>query len=360
MTTALLLSSFVLLFGMFLVMTELGARLSYRNNFGRAFSIRRSVAYPSEEYVETVPPPLFYRFKPGYHSRLVNINRFGLRGPEPAADGAKKRLLFIGGSEVFGTFLEDENKLWSQDLARLLHKNGCEGWEVINGGFPMYNSAHQLLFWAEALDQINPAAVVVSLGASDVTLAWLLGDEWEAGTPWPEILVRQSAPRTGFFRRIMDHLCLYYFVSMLLKEPSALSLRADEIDWEKCQDTILGAYRQLHTYAQQRGIPIAFTFAPPAYREEPDESEGKRLAGLQLDYHLRLEYEAPYYFALMNNLKNSLGPELNVPYWDLHSAMIANPARFDCYYDLSHWNPRGMSFIARILYQECHKLNWIA
>lgn len=358
MTTAILISSLVILFGMFVAMTELGARLSYRSNFGRSYRPRRSVSYPSNEYIETTAEPLHYHFKPGYQSKLVHINRLGLRGPEPATDGSKKRLLFIGGSDVFGARLEDESKLWSHELTRLLHKNGHNEWEVINGGFPMYNCRQQRSYWADALDAANPSAIIISLGASDITLAWLLGDDWDEHSPWPESLVRQPATSSGFSRRLLDHICLYYFISMLMQEPGGLVGRANEIDWEKCRESIIDAYRQLHEYGRKRGIPVAFTFSAPAYSPEPEEKEGKLLAGLQLDYHVRLECEAPYYLALMEILKDSLGPELEVPYIDLHSAMLANPGRFDCYYDLMHWNPRGMSFIARILYQECSKLNW--
>ncbi len=342
----------------FFLMTELGARISYRRNFGGPYRVKRQINYPANQFIENISPPLYYRFKPGFRSALVNINRFGLRGLEPANDGSKKRFLFIGESPVFGSKLENEDKIWARELEQLLDKNGHGDWEVINGGFPMYNSCQQAEFWSDALDTIQPSVLLINIGGNDIGLAWVLGEAWEPGKPWPESLIRPPVNKQSRADWILQHICLYHFFSMIIAKPAGWVSTVTEIDWNKCQDAIINSYRHLHKLASARGIPVYITGPVPVYSLDNLEAEAANLAGLQLDYRRHLETGGVSLMALYNALKDELAAELNVPFIDLYAAMQGNPGRLKCYHDLLHWNARGMNFIAKTLYQEGTRLHW--
>lgn len=80
-----------------LILAEILSRLAFRLYYGVPFHDRRIAEYPYANCIERVDPPINYVYKKGYRSPRLNINRFGLRGEEPAKDGMKRRILFGGG-----------------------------------------------------------------------------------------------------------------------------------------------------------------------------------------------------------------------------------------------------------------------
>lgn len=364
MSPEFLILSFVILVAIFFFMTELGARISYRRNFGAGYKAKRFAEYPYYDFIECCDPPEIYCMKKGYHSQQVNTNRFGLRGPEPAADGQARRLLFIGESNIFGAKIKNEEQLWSNEMLKLLKANDHNEWEIINGGIPVFNSVQHQAYWSRVLDQINPSAMLVSLGYNDIAQAWHFGDDWAPGKPWPESIARAKAGRRSLMTRFLELFCIYFFVSHLMKPSTGPSIKAAEIDWERCKSSILDNYRWFANYARQHHIPIAFTTTAPVYSEGSDtsdetaEAENHRLAALQLNYSAYLDYYRPCFLDLRTSLKDSADPDLEVPFIDLYAAFMANTRRFSCYYDLINWNHKGMTYAAKTLYQELFQLGW--
>lgn len=66
----------------------------------------------------------------------ITINSLGLRGPETTLEKplGKKRVLILGDSFTFGTYV-DQEEVYARVLERLLHASGYEEAEVINAGY---------------------------------------------------------------------------------------------------------------------------------------------------------------------------------------------------------------------------------
>ncbi len=103
---------------------ELLSRIYYRLYYQLPFKPKIVGEYPFKEFTISESPPICFSFKKGFDSHNVNINRFGLLGPEPQADGSRKRILVIGESNIFGAKLLHEKDLWSIQLENMLTSNG--------------------------------------------------------------------------------------------------------------------------------------------------------------------------------------------------------------------------------------------
>ena len=66
------------------IVLEMAARLYHRSSFLVPFRSRRVGEYPFTRFTEQQDPPLYFRFKKGFRSPMVSLNRFGLRGPDPS------------------------------------------------------------------------------------------------------------------------------------------------------------------------------------------------------------------------------------------------------------------------------------
>lgn len=219
------------------MLAEALCRLAFRLYYGTPFRDRRIAEYPYADFVELADPPLHYVYTKGFRSPRVNINRFGLRGEEPAPDGVKRRILVVGESTFFGAKLRDVRRIWSKQLEQRLIREGHGDWEVLNGGSTVYNSSQHWHFWAKELERVKLKILVLSF----------------------------------------------------------------------CES---------------------------------------------------IDRDAYYFFDLLDTLAHDLCPELGVPYLDLKGDFDAYPPRFECWYDLLHWNEKGMDFIADALYRRIHHLGW--
>jgi len=344
------------------ILGEIISRLAYRVYFRLPFRDRRISEYPYSRFLEQAAPPVHCVFKKGFRSPEVNINRFRLRGDEPAPDSAQRRLLVVGESNFFGAKLRDERLLWSKKLQAMLAAGGHGDWEVINGGTPLYGSAQHWHFWAGMLAEVRPEILVVGIGGNDVAQMNVLGERWHPEAHWPfEFLLKLERKSTGW-NSFFSRFCLYYFLRRFFAKPpsSPFSRGAGELPWEACKSHILDQYRKFSEYARQKGIKIIFTVSPALFNAEVTAEDERRLAAIQSNYRDSIERNGPYLFDLMDAVARDLCPELNVPYWDLKADLMTNPECYECWYDLGHWNEKGMDWVARRLYDRIDRLGWWA
>ncbi len=121
----------------------------------------------------TEQPYLCYVPAPGYANRLgVQHNEQGYRGravPMRRQPGLL-RVLFLGGSTVYGWAVEDAAQAYPAQVERLLAANppaGYRGVEVINGGLPQGTSAEMLTHYLFKFHYFRPDLVVIEAGGND-------------------------------------------------------------------------------------------------------------------------------------------------------------------------------------------------
>ena len=342
------------------VVLEIAARIYYRVKYLVPFHSRVIGEYPFSEFLEEVDPPLFFRFKKNYSSPLVNLNRFGCRGPQPAPDGEKKRLLVIGESNLFGVKLRKEKHLWSIVLQDLLDQRMPGRWEVINAGNPGYNSDQHWELWRKELKKVKPDILVVAMGGNDTAMVTTKGPKWRPGTAWPLKFVLALERKSRWWQKILNHFCLYFLWRRMSMGPPAnnFPLAQGDIPLAACHENIKKNFQALAREARAMGAKVACTVYAPAIEPGMDQKAQRRAAAIQANWHEVLETRTVFDLKLVRYIGEVVSPELDLPLIDFYSVFRRHPRRFEMYFDLVHWNQKGMLVVAQTFLQDIDKLGW--
>jgi lysophospholipase L1-like esterase len=92
-----------------------------------------------------------------------DVNRLGLRGPEPRSTDC--RILCLGDSVTFGWTASGDPTTYPAILNRLL---GTERYEVINAGLPRWNSLDLLELYVTRLQPLNSDLAILLMGWDDI------------------------------------------------------------------------------------------------------------------------------------------------------------------------------------------------
>ena len=358
--TILLAISFLLGTGLIL---EGVSRIFYRRHFLVRFRPKIVGEYPFKRFLVTEDAPLYYSFKKRFHSPVVNFNRFGIRGPEPANDGSKKRILVIGESNIFGIKLRNEEDLWSIQLEKLLAVNGYGDWEVLNAGNPGYNTVQHRAFWERELHATKPHILLVGIGINEITQAWMMGSHWKPGTPWPNEFIYALERRSPWWNKVVGYSCLYFFLRRLKASGDVVrnpfTPKDEGFQWLQCKDSILGNYQAIIEDAKAMGANVATFEGALAYDFQLTDDDKRRIASIQRNWDTFLKGKAQYDYEFLDMLANTFAPEMEVPHINLAKDFRQHPRRFELYYDLGHVNGEGMTVYAKALYGHLHRLGWL-
>jgi lysophospholipase L1-like esterase len=343
-----------------LVLLEAGARLYHRMKFLVPFHSKLIGEYPFSQFLEETDPPLYFRFKKNFHSPMVNLNRFRCRGPEPAPEGQKKRMLVISESYLFGVKLLREEQLWSVILQNKLDQRMPGQWEVLNAANPGYNTDQHLAMWREELKATKPDIVVVGMGGNDEAIVSMMGPEWKPGSPWPIEFIMALERKSPWWKKLLNHFCFYFLWRRAAAGPAHSNFPAPkgEIPRRACHENIKDNYRALVKEAREMGAKVACTFYAPAVDFDLDEREKRKVASIQANWRETLETRTGLDLALINEIIEDLCTEMELPFIDMHQKFRGEPRRFEMYFDLAHWNQRGMPVVARTFMDEIDKLGW--
>jgi lysophospholipase L1-like esterase len=335
------------------------ARIFYRLTYLSPYTPRVIGEYPYKAFIQEREMPLACCHRKGFRSPRVTINRFGLRGPEPSPDGAKKRFLVMGESDYFGAKLPDEKDLWSIRLNQILADRGLKEWEVLNGGSAVYNAVQHRLFWEQELHRALPEILLIRIGANDISQAWVMGSRWRPGAPWPMEFIHKLERRRSPWQEIAEKSCAYHLLKRSSGPQKADAFRCmdNKFRWEDCLSSILDNHRLLVANAVLNGVKVAFLCGAPAYDLHMSPEDQKRIAALQANWRFFVEGWAKYQFIMMDNVKE-LAKALGIPFLDPRETIHSHPRRFQLYCDLGHFNAEGHRRIAEFLYKEMEKLGW--
>ncbi len=342
------------------VLLEIGCRLFHMHRYGVPFHSKVVGEYPYSQFVERVDPPLHYRFKKGFRSSMVTINRFHCRGKEPAADGAKKRILVIGESMYFGVKILNEKDLWSNQLERLLKRHGYTDWEVINAGSPMYNTVQHRVLWEQVLYRIRPDILLLSLGGNDLTQAWMMGSQWTPGAPWPWKFIMALERKSPWWNKILSHFCFYFLLRRKIVTGRPGFVPRDEVfKEEECQRVIWENLRSIAEDARKNGAKVGILSFGLAVDPVPRPEDRCKLDVIQANWEEHSKGNMRIIYRFFEKTEKEFCPKHGFPFIDIQEAFRRNPKRFECYYDIAHWNKRGMRLVAKALFEELCRLGWL-
>jgi lysophospholipase L1-like esterase len=340
---------------------ELGVRLYHRFHFLMPFRAKVIAEYPYKSFAEKAEPPIFFRFKKVFHSPNLNINRFGLRGPEPAPDGSKKRVLVLGESDLFGPKLRREKDIWNIQLEGILKAKGYAHWEILNGGNPGYNAVQHRAFWDQELYQTNPDILILRIGGyNDISQAYVNGSQWEPGASWPFEFILDLERKSPWWHGLLGQSCLYFLLRRNLAESTTSQFKIvdENFQWERCKKSIFENQSAVIESAKKRGAKVALLSWAPAYELEMDIKNQRRITALQANWQFFIKSWGASQFEYFHMLAHSFSTEMEVPYINVAPRLWNHPRRFELYYDLVHLNEKGYKVLAQALFEEIEKLGW--
>jgi lysophospholipase L1-like esterase len=341
-----------------LLLIEIAARIYFQKHYKIPFRSRMFGQYPYKGFIEMVDPPLHYRFRRGFRSPRVNIDRFGCRGAEPEPDGCRKRLLVIGESNILGVKLPSEKALWSARLKSLFRLRGLEDWEVINAGTPVYNSTQHLRYWEQEIARVKPDIVVIGFGFNDLSQAWMMGKRWDPETTvWPKEFIYALERRIPRLQHLLASSCAWLLWRRRSSERREFPRYDDDFQWERCLATIENNYLALRDLAAAHGARVAGSLAGFAFDSEVAPEDCRRLEGIQANWRSFHEGRGSYDLQLTEEIRKMFRQH-EIPFIDLDEILRRHPRRYEFYLDIAHFNEDGMRFIARTIYAEIDKLGW--
>ncbi len=355
--TVFLLCIFIII--LIIATAEVIVRIYYRFRFLIPFRSKSIGEYPYSKFIEKVAPPLQYRMKKGFRSPAVNINRFRCRGQEPSEDGTKKRIMVIGESIFFGVKLKKEEQLWSVQLEKMLKAEGFNNWEVLNAGNPTYNSLQHRILWEQDLKNAKPDILLIEIGANDVTQAWMMGAKWKPGTPWPWKFIMALERKSPWWNRLLSFSCLYFFFRRNMTERKNFPRWDKNMQWENCLDFVRENYGKIVEDAEKSGTKVACIPYAPAYDPDTTKKQARCLEAIQANWENFTKDRAKYDYGLLEFIREKIRPDLNIPYIDLTSAFKNHPQRYQLYFDLMHFNSKGMELVAKTIFNSIVQLGWI-
>ena len=342
-----------------LAAAEAGARAYHKAYFQVPFHERHIGEYPYDQFIEKRDPPLYFAFRPNFSSPQVHINRFGLRGPQPAPDGVKRRLLLIGESNYFGAKLRRERDLWSIRLERMLHQAGYGGWEVLNAGVPGYNAVQYRHWWETILIHTRPEILVLEMGANDLTQAYVMGREWRPGAPWPWEFLMAQRRASPWWQKPLLYSCLYFLAHRrALTERKGFEAKDDVFPKQQCLDTILENARAIIALARKHGIRVLLTNVALVYSLDIGPEGLRACQAIQSNARESLETNGRHLVEHFLYWVKDFAAEMDLPALDLTSRFWSHPRRYEMYLDVAHWRPKGHALAAQALFERIQELGW--
>lgn len=338
---------------------EICSRIYYKKRFKVKWRPKIIGEYPFNKFVYRCPAPLFFRFKEGYKSKKVTINSLGARGPEPAKDGEKRRLLLIGGSGFFGSKLLKEKDVWSNQLTHILEEHGIKNWEVINGGFPGYNIIQYLSWWENTLKNTKPDILIIELGVNDISQAYVMGDKWSPGTPWSWNFILKLQRKSKWWQKILFYSCFYFLCRRRqITERKGFESTDNTFKIDECIKTVVENTKKIINDAESMGCKIILTTFAPAYDLKSLEENPPQLDAIQSNWRESLKSTGKPIIEFSNWWINEFAKELNKPSLNLMEIFWNHPKRYEMYHDLFHWNGEGHYVIAKAIFNKITELNW--
>lgn len=208
---------------------------------------------PGQDFIDRSIPELAHR---------IHINALGLRGNEIASPKKARRILFIGDSYTFGTFVNEE-----ETLPALTQKLLGANYEILNGGIPGSTITDQRVF-LKRLMALKPDLVVLVYCENDL-------EDLLSPVPLYQSIEQNRRLKSGWFAPIYARIrdtCLFNILLAVrnAKNPFGILTKVVAKDptteWNEPSSEILGRYSSevaaMRDDLFQSGIPLIVTAYP--------------------------------------------------------------------------------------------------
>ncbi len=338
---------------------EICARLFYAKKFHMPWRSKVIGEYPYDEFVEKAEPPIHFQFRKGYRSRHVNINSLGMRCAEPDSRIRKKKLLVIGESIFFGAKILNEKSLWCYQLQDILLRNNISDWEIFNAGFPGYNVYQYDAWWEKSLKNLEPDIVILQCGANDITQAYVMGEKWEPGLPWPWDFIMRQQRKTGWWQKLLFHSCLYFmYRRKKLTERKGFESAGNVFRLEECIESLSENAGKIISDAQSMGARVLLSSFAMAYDPDSIEKNPPQLDSIQANWRESLSSTGIPMIEFNNWWINEFSEQVSCPSLNLQEIFQVHPKRYEMYLDVAHWNEAGHKLAAESIFGRLSELNW--
>ncbi len=338
---------------------EIGARIYYKNRFRLPWHSKSIGEYPYNEFLEKADPPLYFQFKRGFCSKLVNINSFGMRSSEPETGKNKKKLLLIGESLFFGSKLLNEKGLWCYQLEKILKNNGINNWDILNAGFPGYNVIQYLTWWQNTLKSIKPDILLIQMGLNDITQAYVFGDKWQPGMSWPLDFILKQQKKSKWWKKFLFHSCLYFvYRRKKITERKGFESNSNVFKYNECKDIILEKAMDIINQAKGMGSKVILTTGTMAYSPDSLKEAPPQLDTIQSNWRESLKTTGLPMIEFSDFWVNEFSSELSATGLNFMELFWNHPRRYEMYLDVVHWNETGHKVAANAIFNKIKNLGW--
>ena len=93
---------------------------------------------------------------------------------------------------------------------------------------------------------------------------------------------------------------------------------------------------------------------------EMSPEDGRRASSIQANWRQHMEVRGKQDLNTIRFLKEEVAPALGIPFIDLLTVFRNHPRRFEMYFDMVHWNRRGMPVVAKTFFETIESWGWWA
>ncbi|UZP68120.1 SGNH/GDSL hydrolase family protein [Desulfovibrio mangrovi] len=342
---------YLLLVVLILVLVEVKTRRRYWEEHGVPFQIKRVGEYPYNEFIRECGPPLHWTLKPDYASRQVHINTLGQRGPEP--ETGRRKIWVVGESELFGAKLSDENRIWFRRLQRALDDGGYD-YQVMNASVIGYNALQTAeSFMSLPLERGD--LVLVRPNMNELSLAYMQGAEWQAGTPWPIAFIHKLQRSRPWYHKLLDCSCLATLVRRRISaddERARVFTAKPGFQRDRLVGFVIEQLERMVAYAEGRGATVALFDAIFSYDREVQAEDEAKLAAIQSNWRHFVEGWSSEQYDLMDQAVAQVAAPKGLPVLRTAPHVWRHPLRYRLYLDLVHFNAEGHEVLGDAFFNE--------
>lgn len=181
-----------------------------------------------------------------FQNTVIDINSWGIRGPEPELNENSFKILFLGSSITMGWGVPYENT-YPFLIEKKLNENSSVSFEVLNASVVNYNTEREVELFLSKLLAFNPDLIILSYFVNDAEILesptnnWLLKHSQLAVLIWSRIkqLIASSKSKT-------------------MKEHYEKIYQDDYPGFLKVKE----AFQRLKAYKDEKGIFVLVTMIP--------------------------------------------------------------------------------------------------
>lgn len=232
------------------------------------------------------PPHYELRNAAGQADEVAHTNALGFRGADfaPAKPAGTFRVVCLGGSSTFG-FHNADDETYPYLLQRLCDRSAPElGIEVVNAGFPYYNTAAIRELLEQELVGYAPDVLTLYTGYNDAS--------WPLDTgPAVRLLNRlqeHSITCLALKRTVLSDKTIYRLRSKLGGGSSPADARHVEEDVERVAARLRANVEAIAALAAERGIALVIVRQPMTLRHERSAAASRTYAEEVEDVQRRL------------------------------------------------------------------------